>query len=68
MSNTLFPLPDSPSPRLRWLHDHGLVVKQLANGRWICALDNDNLGEGADEEQACVDFCVKHQMSHWAQE
>lgn len=64
----LFPdLQPSLSPRLAWLERHGLVVTKLVNGRYECALDEENFARGEDEEEAIVAFCVKTGIAHYTQ-
>lgn len=58
----------SPSPRLKWLEKHGLILRKLENGTWICVLDDTNQGQGATEDEAAVDFCVKHHLKHWSEQ
>ncbi len=65
-SDDLFPVEESLSPKLAWLRAHGLSVMRLENGKYICVLDEDNLGTGATDEEACVDFCIKHRLAHWS--
>lgn len=65
----LFPtLPESLSPRLQWLRDHGLTLHKLDNGKWECTLDAENFGRGDDPDEACADFCIKTGMAHWSAE
>ena len=67
MSDELFSLPESPSPRLVWLRQHGLVLQKLPSGRYECALDDENFGRGDTQDEACIDFCLKTQLPHWNQ-
>jgi hypothetical protein len=61
----LFEIPESLSPRLAWLRDHGLTLKKLESGRWECSLDENNCGRGDSQDEACIDFCLKTQLPHW---
>lgn len=65
MSAELFDLPVSLSPRLAWLERHGLSLTKLENGRYQCALDEDNRAQGEDQDEACVAFCLKTGLRHW---
>jgi hypothetical protein len=64
----LFDVPDSPSPRLAWLRRHDLALKRLENGRWRCVFNDETYGCGADEDEACADFCIKTGLRHWSHE
>ncbi len=68
MSNLLFDLPESLSPKMKWLRQHGLILRKLENGQWECALDAENFGRGETDEDACVDFCLKTKLAHWSAE
>lgn len=63
----LFDIPESLSPRLAWLRDHGLTMTKLENGKYECALFDVAFGQGATEDEACVDFCIKTRLPHWSQ-
>lgn len=68
VSDTLFALPDSPSPRLKWLARHGLTLRNTESGRHECVLDDENVGSGESIDEACVALCVETGLRHWAQE
>lgn len=53
------------SPRLAWLREHDLTLKRLPSGRWECSLDPDNIGTGANEDDATIDFCLKTGLPHF---
>lgn len=61
----LFEIPESLSPRLAWLRDHGLALRKLESGRWECFLDDENFGRGEDQDEACISFCLKTKLPHW---
>lgn len=62
----LFEIPESLSPRLKWLRDHGLTLTCISAGKWECSLDEENVGTGQTPDEACIDFCLKTKMPHWA--
>jgi hypothetical protein len=62
----LFEIPESLSPRLRWLARHDLTVYRGIDGKYVCMLDFYNHAKGETEEEACVAFCVKTQLEHWS--
>lgn len=41
MNDALFPLPDSPSPKLQWIRKHGLVTEYYPE---TVGLDEDEFG------------------------
>ncbi len=61
----LFDIPESLSPRLAWLREHGLTLTCVSAGRWECALDSDNVGKGETPDEACIQFCLQTQLPHW---
>ncbi len=61
----LFDVPLSLSPRRAWLERHGLTLTKLPSGRWECALDEFNRHRGDDEDEACIEFCLKTGIKHW---
>lgn len=64
----LFDIPISLSPRLRWLRDHDLVLRETVTGAWECVLNQENIGRGATADEACVNFCLKTKLPHWTQD
>lgn len=67
-ADDLFPDAILPSPRLRWLERHGLVLAKQENGKWLLAMDDENWAEGSEAEEAIVRFCVEHCVRHYSQE
>ena len=67
MTDELFQLPPSLSPKLAWLRKHNLTVIHPESAKFECVLDDENFGKGATEEEAIIDFCVKTQMKHYSQ-
>ncbi len=61
----IFEIPESLSPRLRWLRDHQLTIQKLENGKYECSLDESTFGIGDTAEEACVQFCILTQLPHW---
>lgn len=53
-----------PSPRLAWLRQHGLTLRQLPNGKFECLFAED-IGRGDDGDAACADLCNKTGLRHW---
>lgn len=53
------------SPKAKFLQDHGLITRQLPNGRWECVLDEENVARGEDEQDAIISFCLKSGLKHW---
>lgn len=68
MSDLLFDIPTSLSPKLAWLERHGLTTKRQENGSWLCILDDENFSKGATDEEACAEFCIEHRLRHWSEE
>lgn len=58
MTDLLFEIPTSLSPRLAWLERNCLGVVKLENGKFQCVLDDENFGEGDTADEACADFCI----------
>ncbi len=67
MSDELFNIPESISPRLAWLRANNLVLIRRKYD-WMCAFDDENFGVGDDQDAACVDLCLKMKIKHWNQE
>jgi hypothetical protein len=65
MSELLFEIPESLSPRLRWLRQHGLTLTCVSAGRWECILNEENIGTGDTPDAACTQFCINTQLPHW---
>ena len=68
MSDTLFDLPPSLSPRLSWLARHGLTMRKTEAGKHECVLDDENVGVGDNAEEACAALCIETGLRHWARE
>ena len=70
MSDELFSVPPSPSPRLAWLERNCLTLRTVPAiiMKYECILDEENVGRGADADEAIIDFCIKTKMKHWSQE
>ena len=73
MSDTLFDLPESPSPRLKWLRAH--KIKTCADAfdaytgedRWVAYL-RDDIGDnefGDTEDEAIVALAKKLNLKLW---
>lgn len=60
----LFDLPESKSPRLQWLEQHGLVLRKKGE-HYECVMDDENKGTGDDADDACVDLCLNTGLRHW---
>jgi len=67
MMTELFKIQECLSPRPAWLRRHGLNLVQTKSG-YECIMDADNFGRGADQDEACIDFCLKTKLPHWNQE
>ncbi len=63
----LFPVEKSLSPRRAWLERHGLTLMKLESGRFEVRLDSENFARGDDEDEACVEYCLKTGIRHWNQ-
>lgn len=61
----LFDVAPSLSPKLLWLQRHSITTTRQGNGRWHCALGED-VGIGADEDEAIVDLCIKTLLAHYS--
>ena len=70
MSNDLFPdLPPHLSPRLRWLRENCVTLKQHpVSGQWQCILDEDTWGAGKTEDEAILDYCETTGLKHYSLE
>jgi len=83
MTNTLFPMPDSPSPRMRWLEKHKVVVEDATElgtrKKQYCAhfADDDpdksdlpyyGWGYGDSADDALADFASKNNLKLWNEE
>jgi hypothetical protein len=66
MSDELFQIEPTLSPKLRWLERHGLTVTKLPTGRYECALDDVTVATGDSEEDACLEFSLKFKLPHWS--
>lgn len=64
----LFEIPESLSPKLRWLERNALTLVRRENGRHLCVLDDENYGEGDTAEEACADLCIATGIKHWSEE
>jgi hypothetical protein len=74
----LFPIPESPSPRLAWLAKHGLITRKNtlphafiapADRPWICCNPAyTQKGFGFTEEEAILDYCELFGLTHWTVE
>jgi hypothetical protein len=67
MKTELFDLPETLSPRLAWLRQHGLHLVKTKTA-YECILDADNFGRGDDPDEACIDLCLKTKLPHWNDE
>ena len=65
MTDDLFPEAHQPSPKLRWLAKHGVVVKSPP---YRAYLTDETFGSGEDEETAIIDLCLKTGLKHYSQE
>lgn len=65
MSDDLFPIPESLSPKLAWLRRHDLALRKMPNDTYRCELNDETFGVGATQEEAIEDFCVKTRSRHW---
>lgn len=68
MSDLLFDIPVSLSPRLAWLERNGLAMAKNEKGRHLCVLDDENYGEGDTADEACADLCIATGIRHWSEE
>lgn len=60
----LFEIKECLSPRLAWLKHFGLRMETRKEIHY-CIFDNENFGTGENEEEACVDLCIKTKLPHW---
>lgn len=67
MSDLLFDIPVSLSPRLAWLERNCLAVVRQENGKYLCVLDDENCGEGDTADEACADLCIATHLRHWTE-
>ncbi len=68
MTDTLFDLPDSPSPRLRWLREHQVTTTKEAEPTgdlWTAWVFPDTSGYGATEDEALADLARKLNVKLW---
>jgi hypothetical protein len=63
--DTLFDLPDTPSPKLRFLREHALTTRQTPAGTWRCYLTDETFGFGDTEDEAIIDLCNLTGLKHW---
>ena len=71
--STLFPLPKTPSPRLRWMQRHGLIVTRYnPGGKYYCLSDSTELnwvvGDGDTEDEAVTNWARKAMVKLWNEE
>lgn len=75
--NELFAIPESKSPRLRWMEKHGIQVET----RYIDGIERQvafttktinrmvaQAGFGFTAEEACYDFAKRNHLLTWAEE
>jgi len=81
MTEELFSVGESMSPKLKWLRKHGLVThfSQETLGdpdscAWTCAMAKMHpgfsiregiIGVGNTEEEACIDYAIKNDIPHY---
>jgi hypothetical protein len=63
--DTLFDLPDTPSPKLRFLREQALTTRELSDGSWRCYLTDETVGAGLTEDEAIIDLCNLTGLKHW---
>lgn len=84
MTDTLFDLPDSPSPRLEWMRRHGVMTEYISddptgefNGWCAHYADDDpykspfpwlGWGYGENELEALTEFAIKNNLKLWNEE
>lgn len=71
MTDTLFDLPDSPSPRLEWMRRHGLLVGAGNDGRiyvYRSVSHTRIAGCGDTELEALTDFAINNNLKLWNEE
>ena len=78
MSDTLFDMPDDPSPRLKWMREQGVKTHHAPHcedSPW-CAwfwdncenglpIDPERCGYGMTEQDAVVDLAKKNNVKLW---
>ncbi len=65
---TLFPVPESLSPKLVWLAKHRLHTKDMS-GYWLCRNGGwTKSAKGDTEDEAIIDYCARHGLKHWTLE
>lgn len=71
MNETLFPLPESPSPRLKRLAKHNVRVENH-NGWWRAgergAWPQVVFGRGETEDEAITNWAIVHGVKLWNEE
>ena len=76
MSEELFNLPPSPSPRIKWMREHAIQTHYCADiedGPWSAwtgsladAIETeDGMGYGMTEEDAVIDYAKNANLKLW---
>ena len=72
----LLPIPESLSPKLRWLREHGLrtnldplprtYIGPLNSQPWVCSnIARTLCAFGEDEAEAILNYCHNSGLKHW---
>jgi hypothetical protein len=69
MTDTLFDIPESPSPRLKWIRDHQVSLTSettpAGHPHWTAWVFPDTSGYGATEDEAIADLAKKLSIPLW---
>lgn len=69
MTDTLFDLPDSPSPRLQWMRRHGVTVEMDSIVfHYAAKASGAKAGFGFSELEALTDFAINNNLKLWNEE
>lgn len=71
MTDTLFDLPDSPSPCLQWMRRHGVQTAEGSDGLWYVyrTVEHPKVAAFGDTEiEALTDFAIKNNLKLWNEE
>lgn len=69
MTDTLFDLTDSPSPRLLWMRKHGITLNYLAKHEaWEAEAPTCWTSYGDTEDEALASFAKYNNLKLWNEE
>lgn len=68
MTDELFSIPPSDSPRLAWMKRHGVHTQQQANGSWYAWHNGAGDGKGDTEDEAIYAMAINAGIRLWNEE